>query len=92
MTKAYIAEWLKCPRAQIYWYLLKHGYVKVDVTKFIRQCFDVTQQRLCFRSKYNAKLKLVYITNATDEKDIVTAARHRFLDLDAELSESQCRQ
>ena len=68
------------------------GFAKVDATKFIKQCFNVTQQRLCSRSKYNAKSKLAYITNATDEENIVAAARHSFVDLDARLSDSQCRQ
>ena len=92
MTKAYVAEWLKCPGAQIYWYLIKRGFVKEDVVKFIKRCFDVTQQKLCSTSKYNTKTKLAYVIDATDEEDIVAAARHSFVDLDAGLSEDQRRQ
>ena len=55
MTNAYAAKWLKCPEAHIYWYLIKCGFVKVDVTKFIKWCFSETQQRLYSRSKYNDK-------------------------------------
>ena len=64
----------------------------MDVTIFIKQCFNVTQQRLYSRSKYNAKLKLAYVTDTMDEEDIVAAARHSFVELDAGLSESQRRQ
>ena len=92
MTKAYVAEWLKCPGAQIYWHLIKRGFVKADVAKFIKRCFDVTQQKLCSKSKYNTKSKLAYVIDATDEEDIVAAARHSFVDLDAGLSEDQRRQ
>ena len=35
---------------------------------------------------------MAYLTDAMNEKDIVSAARHSFLDLDAGLSESQCHQ
>ena len=89
--KRYISEWLRCPAAQVYYHLLKRGFVKEDMFRLIKKCFDPNQQKLCTKAKYNNTTRLAYAKMAEDDQDIITAAHKKgcFIDRTTGLSEEK---
>lgn len=71
----FAAEFAKCPAAQIYFFLLRHGILQRDVDKFIRGNFNLQQVRLIGQAKYNPRTGLATIPIQPGEEDIVDAAR-----------------
>ena len=76
-TKTYIQTWLRATAAQIYWHLIKRGFNVEDVTKFVKKHFDVEQQQLCTKAKYNPTTKLAYVEGGDFDSDIAAAARRK---------------
>lgn len=74
-TCAFVREFLKCPAAQAYFFLLKRGVKKGDADAFIRKCFDHTQLSKIKHASYNRTTKLAVVKMDDSEMDIVAAAR-----------------
>ena len=75
LTCAFVREFLKCPAAQAYFFLLKRGVKKNEADKFVRKCFDHTQLSKIKHASYNRTTKLAVVKLDEGEMDIVTAAR-----------------
>jgi hypothetical protein len=50
--KAYVAVFIQCPTAQVYYCLERKGCIGDDVNRLIRKCFTVEQQHKVTKSKY----------------------------------------
>ena len=89
-TCAFVREYLKCPAAQVYFYLIKRGAVKAEAIAFTRRCFDHTQLQKVNKAKYNPALKLGYVKMDNSEMDIGMAAREDdFIDRFGHLTKEQ---
>lgn len=91
---AYTQAFLLCPAAQVYFYLLKRGYLKADVDRLIRNTFNFEQQSLIAETRYNAETRLAYIKSEKDEfMDIISAAYNpeTAVDPSAGLSDAQLK-
>ena len=88
ITTNYVHEFLKCPAAQIMFWLLKRGFVKADVEAFLSRTFSIAQLMLCPAAKYNAEIKLAQVKTQSGDMDIVSASRRRntFINPDLGLS------
>ena len=43
LTCAYVHEYLKCPAAQVYFYLIKRGVPKDEADRVVKKCFNHVQ-------------------------------------------------
>lgn len=77
ITTSYVHEFLKCPAAQIMFWLLKRGFDKEQVEAFITATFNLEQCTLCTQSKYNADIKLAQVATMEEDMDIFTASRRK---------------
>ena len=77
ITISYVDEFLKCPAAQIMYWLLKRGFVKEQVEDFIRDSFNLAQCALCAQARYNANVKLAQVETKEEDMDIMTASRRK---------------
>jgi hypothetical protein len=71
--KAYVAAFIRCPAAQVYYWLKRKGCIGDDVNRLIRKCFTVEQQQKVTKSKY-IKEKGIAVMKDSDEDDIINAA------------------
>jgi len=71
--KAYVAAFIRCPVAQVYYWLKRKGCIGDDVNSLIRKCFTVEQQQKVTKSKY-IKEKGIAVMKESDEDDIINAA------------------
>ena len=62
ITTSYVHEFLKCPAAQVMFWLLKRGFDKEQVEAFITAKFNLEQCTLCTHAKYNADNKLAQVS------------------------------
>ena len=74
VTTEYVEAFRNCPGPQIYFYLLKRRFLHGDVSRFIRSIFNLEQQALCSRAKYNRKTGMAYVQNSPGQMDIIDAA------------------
>lgn len=77
ITISYVNEFLKCPAAQIMYWLLKRGFDKEQVKAFIRDSFNLAQCMLCAQARYNADIKLAQVDTKEEDMDIMTASRRK---------------
>jgi hypothetical protein len=85
VIKAYVAAFIRCPAAQVYYWLKRKGCIGNDVNRLIRKCFTVEQQQKVTKSKY-LKEKGIAVMKDSDEDDIINVANKTglfdmFLDL-----------
>ena len=73
--QAFASTFAKCPAAQIYFFLCRHGILQQDVDKFIRNNFSMAQLRLVSQAKYNRKTGLATVPVQPGEENILDAAR-----------------
>ena len=73
VIKTYVDTFRQCPGPQLYFYLLKRRFLIGEVSKFIRSVFNLEQQALCSRAKYNKKTGMAYVHNTVGQMDIVDA-------------------
>jgi hypothetical protein len=73
--QAFASMFAKCPAAQIYFFLCRHGILQQDVDKFIRNNFSMAQLRLVSHAKYNRKTGLATVPVQPGEENILDAAR-----------------
>jgi hypothetical protein len=71
----FASDFVKCPAAQIYFFLVRHGVVQRDVDKFIRSNFNLQQVRLIGQARWNGRKALAKIPIQPGEENIVDAAR-----------------
>jgi hypothetical protein len=50
--KAHVAAFIRCPAAQVYYWLKRKGCIGEDVNRLIRKCFTVEQQQKVTNSRY----------------------------------------
>lgn len=91
ITSAFVKEYLRCPAAQVYYYLLKRGVKRSDADKVVRKSFSHDQLTLVKAAKYNKATKLAQVAIAEEDMDIVMAAQQTgsFIDNLAHLSETE---
>ena len=73
--QAFASTFAKCPAAQIYFFLCRHGILQQDVDKFIRNNFSMAQLRLVSQAKYNRRTGLATVPVQPGEENILDAAR-----------------
>ena len=91
ITAVFVKEYLRCPAAQIYYYLLKRGVRRVDADTVVKKSFSHDQLTLVKTAKYNKATKLAQVAIAEEDMDIVMAAQQSdsFIDKLAHLSEAE---
>ena len=90
--KAYVAAFIRCPAAQVYYWLKRKGCIGDDVNRLIRKCFTVEQQQKVTKSKY-IKEKGIAVMKDSDEDDIINAANKTGLyNMSLGLSEKEQRE
>ena len=90
--KAYVAAFIRCPAAQVYYWLKRKGCIGDDVNRLIRKCFTVEQQQKVTKSKY-IKEKGIAVMKESDEDDIINAANKTGLfDMSLGLSDKEQRE
>ena len=77
ITTSYVHEFLKCPAAQVMFWLLKRGFNKEQVEAFITATFNLEQCTLCAQAKYNADIKLAQVATVEEDMDIFTASQRK---------------
>lgn len=77
ITTSYVHEFLKCPAAQVMFWLLKRGFNKEQVEDFITATFNLEQCTLCAQAKYNANIKLAQVATVEEDMDIFTASQRK---------------
>ena len=71
----FASAFTKCPAAQIYFFLCRHGILQQDVDRFIRHNFSMAQLRLVSKATYNRKTGLATVPVQPGEENILDAAR-----------------
>ena len=91
ITSAFVKEYLRCPAAQVYYYLLKRGVKRSDADRVVKKSFSHDQLALVKTAKYNKATKLAQVAIAEEDMDIVMAAQQSdgFIDKLAHLSEEE---
>ena len=56
--KAYVAAFIRCPAAQVYYWLKRKGCIGDDVNRLIRKCFTVEQQQKVTKSSTSRRKEL----------------------------------
>ena len=77
ITTSYVSEFLKCPAAQVMFWLLKRGFDKEQVEAFLMATFNLEQLTLCTQARYNASIKLAQVSTSEDDMDIFTASQRK---------------
>jgi hypothetical protein len=89
--KAYVPAFIRCPAAQVYYWVKRKGCLGKDVNRLIRKCFTVEQQQKVTNSKY-IKEKGFAIVKDSNKDDIINAANNSGLfDLSLGLSDKEQR-
>ena len=91
LTLAFVRQYMQCPAAQIYYYLLKRGVKRAEADRVVRKSFSHTQVAQVQPAKYNKATKLAYVAVAEEDMDIVAAAQQvdGFIDIYAHLSPAE---
>ena len=91
LTLAFVRQYMQCPAAQIYYYLLKRGVKRTEADRVVRKSFSHIQVAQVHPAKYNKATKLAYVTVAEEDMDIVTAAQQAdsFIDIYAHLTPAE---
>jgi len=91
ITLAFVKAYMRCPAAQVYYYLLKRGVKRADVDRVVRKSFSHDQVELVKPSQYNKATKLAQVSLAEEDMDIVMAAQQTdsFVDKLAHLTEAE---
>lgn len=71
--KTYVAAFVRCPAAQVYYWLKRRGCIGDDINHLIRKCFTVEQQQRVTKSRY-IKSKGIAVLDENEEDDIINAA------------------
>ena len=89
--KAHVAAFIRCPAAQVYYWLKRKGCIGEDVNRLIHKCFTVEQQQKVATSRY-IKEKGVAVLKDNKEDDIINAANKTGLfDMSLGLSDKEQR-
>jgi len=90
--KAYVAAFIRCPAAQVHYWLKRKGCIGDDVNHLIRKCFTVKQQQKVTKLKY-IKEKGIAVMKESDEDDIInTANKTGLFDMSLGLSDKEQRE
>jgi hypothetical protein len=91
ITLAFAKEYMRCPAAQVYFYLLKREVKRTDVEKLVKKAFSHDQLAMIKTAKYDKATKLAHVAIAEEDMDIVMAAQQpdRFIDKLAHLTETE---
>ncbi len=71
--KTYVAAFIRCPAAQVYYWLKSKGCYDIDINRLICKCFTVDQQQKVTKSKY-IKEKGFAVMKDSYENNIINAA------------------
>ncbi len=87
--KTYVAAFIRCPAAQVYYWLKRKGFLGKDVNRLICKCFTVEQQQKVTKSKY-IKEKGFAIMKDSNENNIINVANNSGLfDMSLGLSDKE---
>jgi hypothetical protein len=90
--KSHVAAFVRCPAAQVYYWLKRKGCIGEDVNCLIQKCFMVEQQQRVTKSKY-IKDREVAVMKENNEDDIINAANKTGLfDMSLGLSDKEQRE
>ena len=90
--KAHVAAFIRCPTAQVYYWLKRKGCIGEEANHLIRKCFMVEQQQKVTKSKY-LKEKGVAVMKESEDDNIINAANKTGLfDMSLGLSDKEQRE
>ena len=90
--KSHVAAFVRCPAAQVYYWLKRRGCIGEDVNRLIRKCFTLDQQQKVTDSRY-IKEKGIAVLRDNEEDDIINAASKTGLfDMSLGLSDKEQRE
>jgi hypothetical protein len=76
--KTYVTAFIRCPAAQVYYWLKRKGCLCKDINHLIRKCFTVDQQQKVTKSKY-IKEKGFAVMKDSNENNIINMANNSWL-------------
>ena len=89
--KAHVAAFIRCPTAQVYYWLKRKGCIGEDVDRLIRMCFRVEQQQKVAKSKYLKERGVVVMKESEEDNIINVANKTGLFDMSLGLSDKgQC--
>jgi hypothetical protein len=87
--KMYVAAFIRCPAAQVYYWLKRKGCLSKDINRLICKCFTIDQQQKVTKSKY-IKEKGFAVMKDSNKNDIINVANNSGLfDMSIGLSEKE---
>jgi hypothetical protein len=73
--KKYAAAFIRCPAAQVYYWLKRKGCLSKEVNRLIHKCFTVDQQQKVTKSKY-IKEKGFAVMKDSNKNNIINVANN----------------
>jgi hypothetical protein len=89
--KACVAAFIRCPAAQVYYWLKRKGCLGKDVNRLIRKCFTVEQQQKFTKSKYIKEKGFAIVKDSNEDNIINTANNSGLFNLLLGLSDKEQR-
>jgi hypothetical protein len=90
--RRHVTAFIRCPAAQVYYWLKCEGCLGKDINHLICKCFTVDKQQKVTKSKYIQE-KGFAVMKDSNEKDIINAANNSGLfDMSLGLSEKEQRE
>jgi len=91
IVRLHVSEFIKCPAANVFWYLLRQGCKKEDVIRMIRGTFTIEEQQKVSNSRWS-KSRMCAIVNAGEMDDICAAVKAAGIDTTLGLSDKEKRE
>ena len=85
--ETYVDNWMTCPAAQLYWFLLKKGCNEDDMSKMLKNCFSPDEVAKINKVSCNGPLAVLKEQYHLDMTDVVNNSR--LFDMDRGLSREE---
>ena len=85
--ETYVDNWMMCPAANLYWFLIRKGCDEDDVSKMLQICFSPDEVAKINKVSYNGPLAVLKEKYHLDMTDVVKNSR--LFDMDRGLSKEE---
>ena len=85
--QSYVNNWMTCPTANIYWFLIKKGCDEEDVSNMLKKCFSPEDLVKIGKVSYNGPMAVLKETFHLDNTNMVKNSRQ--FDMDRGLSKEE---
>jgi hypothetical protein len=90
-VRQHVAEFVKCPAANVFWYLLRQGCKREDVIKMVRGSFTIAEQQKVTNSRWSKSLGCAVVSSG-EMDDICAAVKAAGIDVTLGLSDREKRE